>query len=79
MNIKEILLCKARGIDVMNIEEILLCKARGIDCTEEESGYMKGLLKEIMERFPCEFSEAIEEQDNPELKMNFDLSPRVAG
>jgi len=60
----------------MSIEEILARKAQGQDCTEEESGFMKGLLKEIMERFPCEFSEAIEEQDNPETRRDFSKEPR---
>lgn len=61
------------------IEAILQRKAKGIDCTENESGYMIGLLKEIMERFPCEFGEAIEQQENLELRINFDQTPRVAG
>ena len=53
----------------MNIETILARKSQGIDCTEEESGFMKMFLKEIMELFPCEFSEAIEEQNNHDTRI----------
>ena len=59
-------------IDVKTIEEILLYKKIGVDCSEEESGHIKMVLKEIMERFPCEFSEAIEEQENTETRMVID-------
>jgi hypothetical protein len=66
--IAEILFVKNRdGL----IGEILQRKADGQDCTEEESGHMKQLIKEIMERFPNEFGEALEEQQDPELSITF--------
>ena len=59
-------------LEVKTIEEILAYKKLGVDCSDEESGHIKMVLKEIMERFPCEFSEAIEEQENMETRMVFE-------
>ena len=43
---------------VYNLEEILARKQKGEDCTEDESGYIKQMLGDIYQNFPCEFSEA---------------------
>lgn len=41
-----------------NVEELIARKRKGEDCTEEESAYLKSVLGDLYQLFPCEFSEA---------------------
>ena len=53
-----------------SVETLLAAKqVRGIPLTQDESAYVKRIVKEISSTFPCEWDEALEELEQKHEKV----------
>ena len=53
-----------------SVETLLAAKqVRGVPLTQDESAYVKRIVKEISSTFPCEWDEALEEMEQKHEKV----------